>query len=415
MASRPAQPPAGRLGAAAWSDRNRSRSRRLDPALLEEARRNSEAASQDTGFLFSLADEIARTRAPELCRGHRTLVTVMPGFKNTRRRGERPASDVPRPCVVLVVRRKRDLACDHPDRLPSYLVTYAKRKGRRMAFAIPTDVQDAGEHRHMRTHAASEMWAQRPGFSQSFGHFAALVRCNGDPSTYMLSAMHVVSPNIDTQTFAPLQLDLLPMDEFHVPVEGPLLANGQSFGGMLMPDSGNGEIVSFDVQLARVDDAQLAGVLAKCPLRGLDEAHAIAMNAVDLAAMTGQANRFELLRADNNPLNPAEGPVLLSLSASPPEFDLPYDFGEGTREVQLNVLQKELLRFDAITDVVPRGGDSGSAIVFRQNIDGRVTLVAMHIAGDGNGASLAIPAWRLFNTSLWAMPPQGALSIVDPG
>lgn len=415
MASRSSGIAGSSLSRGAWADRSRDRSLQLDVALLEEARRNSDAASQDTGFLFALADEIARTRAPELSRAHHALVAVMPGFKNTRARADRPAAAVARPCVVLVVRRKRDLADADPRRLPTWLVTFAEREGRRLPFALSTDVQDAAEHRGLRTHAASELWTQRAGFARNFGHFAALVQPDGDPSVYILSAMHVLSPDMNAEASVPLSLDLLPVDPAGQALAQPPMATGESFGGRLVPDFGNGAVVSLDLQLARIDAARLAQIVASCPLRGLDPSHSIAIDAVDLAAMAGQSNRFMLLRADNNPFGSADGAVLLFLSASAPDGDLTYDFAQGAEEVGLNVFQRGLLRFDAITLAVPRRGDSGSAIVFRNEANGLLTLVAMHIAGDGKGASLAIPAWTLFNTSEWDSAPVGALALIDAG
>ena len=415
MADRAMRRPSGHLLPGAWADRSRDRIRHVDPALLAQARRNSEEASHDTGFLFSLADEVARTRAAELARGHRTLVNVMPGFKNTRPRGGRPAAVAAHPCVVLVVRRKRGLADDDRQRLPDWLVTYADRDGTRRPYAIPTDVQDASEHRGFRTHHSGELWAQRSGFDRSFGHYAALVQPEGDATVYLMSAMHVLSPDLDAAAPSPFALDLLPVDPSGHPLAQPRVATGEVFGGRLVPDPGDGSIVSLDVQLARVEDDQLTRMTSMCPLRGLDAAHGIAMDAADLAEFAGQANRFELLRADNNPFGSPPGPVLLALSASTPAADLPYDFARDGGEVSLDVVHHGLLRFDAITPAIPRGGDSGSAIVFRNEADGRLTLVGMHIAGDGKGASLAIPAWLLFDTSGWDAAPAGALALIDPG
>jgi hypothetical protein len=404
-----------RRQSALWSDRSRERAHRLDSRLLDEARRNSAAVAHDVGFLFMLAMEIARVRGSELARAYPALVAAMAGFKNTRERRGRPAQAAALPCVVLVVRRKRAMPGDHPGRLPAWLITYADHGGRRLPFAVMTDVQDASEHRGLRPHSNSELWTQRPGFDRNYGHFSALVQVEGKPSTYLLSAMHVLSPDQDEAAPQAFQLDVLPVDASGHALPRPRLATGHRYGGRLMPDPGNGAIVSLDVQLALLDASQVDELMAVCPLRALDPAHATAEDPTDLARMAGQSNRFELLRADNNQFGCPAGTVELMLSAAPTDGDLPYDFAQGAIQEAPLVHQLGLLRFDAIDpNAVPRPGDSGSAIVFRDQATGLLTLVAMHIAGDGQGASLAIPAWTLFDISAWNHPPPGALTLVQP-
>jgi len=384
--------------------------------LLDQARRNAEEAASDPGFLFALADEVARTRRAELVRAYRAVVGVMPGFGNTRATSRRPAADDARPCVIFVVRRKRAMPSGHAQHLPRWLVTYADRGGRRLPFALPTDVQDAREHNASRLHADSELSTQRHGFRASYGHFAALVQVDGDASTYMMSAMHVLSPDPDAAMARPQALAVLPVDVTgHVLATQPPLAIGQPLGGRLVPDAGDGQEPSFDVQLARVEDSQLDAVESLCPLRGIHPTQASAADASDLACLAARSNRFELLRADNNRFGAPAGTIVLRWSGVYPDQDMPSDFGENLAEVERFIFQRDLLRFDAVDgSPAPMPGDSGSAIV-RRGEEGRVTLVAMHIAGDRQGASIAIPAWSLFDTKLWTFPPAAALSLLDPG
>ena len=67
----------------------------------------------------------------------------------------------------------------------------------------------------------------------------------------------------------------------------------------------------------------------------------------------------------------------------------------------------ELIAFRATGLAKPLGSDSGSPIVVRHS-DGTMTMAAMHIGGDDQGLSWAIPAGLLLNLSNWLQFPAGA-------
>lgn len=392
---------------AAWSQRTERRSLALDPALLREARANTRAVRDDVAFLATLAREITLTRGPELTLAFRSLVWVLPGFRTRRgARGRRVTSEL---CIVFVVRRKRPLAAGAPQHLPRWLVTFAEHAGVRKPFALPTDVQEATDYHQARAHGDSGVWVQRPGWIAKPGHFAALVALDsgGTRRTCLLSAQHVFSPFADGDALrVEGGLDVQPLDAAGAPAAAARLAVGLAAGGLLRGDE-RPDRPSFDVQLAEVDAAALARVRAIVPLRRLAPGQPWLRTLAELLK-ADQDGWFHLLTPDNHPGAPGRGALrmtLLSLPTAPVSFA--YDLRSGGQAVERQVYHAELLAFSAVDAGKPLPGDSGSPIVVR-HADGTMTLAAMHIGGDGQGLSWAIPAWQLFDLARWAQHPAGA-------
>lgn len=372
----------------------RAQALRMDEALLAEARTNTEAAAKDVAFLFGLAREICLTRAPELLGAHRDVVSLAPGF---RQRGDGASwsvtSDV---CIVLVVREKRALPADSPARLPRWLVTFADRGAGRVPFAMPIDVQDSGSYHRSVPHGDRRVSVHHAGHAMpERGSFACLVRLSepGGVRDCLLSAQHVFSPSPDGDTGA--VFGGLEVKEF---VTGSTLARTLEVGGLIDGDEASTQ-PSFDVQLAEILDP--AAVARLAALGRFDPVHPWVRSVEELLILD-RDHWFELL-------SPREGvgSIRVTVSVTPHlPVPLPYELAGTPRNVVRTLYQTELIGFEAIDAQGSRPGDSGSPIVL-VGADGRMTLVAMHIAGD-DGLAWAIPAWRLFDLSNWLPLPAGA-------
>lgn len=372
----------------------RAQALRTDDALLSEARANSEAASQDVAFLFGLAREICRTRAPELLGANRDVVTLAPGF---RQRGTGAARAVTSEvCIVLVVREKRALPVESPARLPSWLVTFADRGAVRLPFAIPIDVQDSRSYHRSVPHGDRRVSVMHTGHAlPERGSFACLVRLSepGGARDCLLSAQHVFSPSPDGNSgtvFGGLRVNESATEA--------VLARTLDVGGLINGDQ-NSMRPSFDVQLAEILDAPAVARLAA--LGRFDPDHPWVRSIEELLILD-RDHWFELL-------SPREGigAIRLTVSTTPHlAVPLPYELAGSPRNVVRTVYQDALIGFQAIDDQGSQPGDSGSPVVVMRG-DGRMTLAAMHVAG-ADGLAWAIPAWRLFDLSLWGPLPAGS-------
>ena len=390
----------------AWSSRAEQHALAVPAALLREARYNTRQIVTDPGLLATLAREVALTRGQELTLAYRNLVSVIPGFR--KKQGARRARITSELCVVFVVRQKGNVADDHPQCLPRWLVTFADHEGVRKPFALPTDVQCAEDFRLARAHSASAVWVKNGDWPPASGNFACLVslRHPGGTQTCMLSAQHVLTPFADGDALQVASGQaVLPVDDSGARASAPGLAHSLPFGGLLRGDQ-RPDRHSFDVQLAALDGDGSAA-RQRVALRRLHATQPWVRTMAELQ----QLNRdewFYLLTPDNHQVLPNRGALRMTLSAMPVlPVPIPYALAGDSRAQNKMIYHAELLRFDAMDSKLPVPGDSGSPIVVRRD-DGSMTLVAMHIGGDGLGLSWAIPAWRLFDLNNWSQYPAGA-------
>ena len=424
-----------------WARATERRTLSQADGLLREARANTRRVLGDPAFLAQLAAELAASRGAELTRVYRNLVWVLPGFRKcaVRPRGNR-ALDAPgaaaagRPrtrvtdevCVVFVVRRKGSVADGAVQHLPRWLITYAEhggntnhgegssrdgdRRRQRLPFALRTDVQDMADYHGVRAHTASAVWVQNGNASPN-GSFVGLVRLvqqGQAATTCLLSAMHVLTPFPPQHSpMNPGGLPVKPLGLDGKQASTPLLATSLALCGELRSDAR----YSFDAQLAECND--LAAARACVPLRRWHAAQPHARHLADVLALKASGS-FYLLTPDNHSVQPGRGALRMRLTTMPfaqVQQAIPYLFAAGASSRTIDVFHVELLSFECVSQVdpakVPIGGDSGSPIVALRD-DNSMTLVAMHIAGNGKGLSWGIPAWALFKPSNWAQCPIGA-------
>lgn len=373
--------------------------------LLKVARANSRAAADDSAFLARLATEIALTRGPELTLAYRNVISVQAGFRKQKRNGRRRVRG--EPCVVFIVKTKRQLAPDNPQCLPRWLLTYSQWNGERRLFAVGTDVQAASEFSHVRAHAASGVWAHNAPYPPANGSFACLVRLDTTSRSdlCLLSALHVFTPFPDGESLQVTGgLDVLPLGAAGTQEAAPLLSVTLPVGGVLRSDQRE-ERPSFDVQLALVDPA--AGIGSRVALRRFHPQRPFVRSMQELLLLD-KSKWFHLLPPANNVNGPGRGPLRMTLATFPPRaLPIAYQFAGKPYVVERDVYHEELLGFECMDAVArPIPGDSGSPVVARWS-DGTMTLVGMHIAGDDSCQSWAIPAWRLMDADNWWQFPSG--------
>lgn len=399
--------PAKALSRSEWSRRTESQSLVQRPELLRQACANTRHEAGDVAFIVELAQEIALTRGAELTLAYRNLIWVMPGFRKKQRAGRaRVTSEV---CVVFVVRHKGGVAAGDAQHLPGWLITFADHNGERKPYALPTDVQDAADYHGAKAHSDSAVWVKNGAWPPANGSFTCLVKVSHDSGGQIcvLSAQHVLTPFADGDSLQIADgLSLLPLDGSGKQVASPRLGISLPYGGVLRGDE-RPDRPSFDVQLAAIDDENDKAVRQRAWLRRFHVAQPWIRSMAELLAVD-KDGWFHLLTPDNHGSEPGRGAIRLTLGAMPTSpVGIPYRMAGDPIAVDKTVFHAELLRFDAVDSKVPVSGDSGSPIVARR-AGGTMTLVAMHIGGDGQGLSWAIPAWRLFDIDNWWQYPAGA-------
>lgn len=399
---------------ARWESRTETASLQLSKPLLTEARANTRLVARDVVFLSTLAREIALSRGPELTLAYRNLVWVVPGYrrKTVKPRAKSIAAPSAPPrtrisdevCIVFVVRRKGSVEADSAQHLPRWLIHFADHQGSRKPFAIPTDVQDSGDFHSAVPQGNSAVEVKHEGWTSN-GHFAGLVQVDHAAGTDLcvLSALHVLTPHPSALVLATgPQVDLRAGSSAE-PKVAPF-AWTRNWGGQLRADQ-NRDKPSFDVQLARVEDESAAR--ARNPLRKLHPDMPWVGSMAELELLD-QKGYFYLLTPDNHPTEPGRGEIRLTLRIKPATaMPIPYLLADSAQAC--DVFHEELLYLETTSanGPAPIKGDSGSAIVARDGND-LLTLVGMHIGGDGVRLSFAIPAWRLFNLDNWLNYPGGA-------
>jgi hypothetical protein len=252
------------------------------------------------------------------------------------------------------------------------------------------------------------VWVKNGEWPPASGSFTCLVslrHANGE-QTCMMSAQHVLTPFADGDSLQlGAGLTVLPLATGGRRAASPLLAVSLPFGGVLRGDE-RPDRPSFDVQLAALE-GDGGEVRRRTALQRLDDAQPWVRTMDELLALD-RDGWFHLLTPDNHETQPGRGALRMTLSAMPTTpVPIPYALAGDPKAQSRMIYHAELLRFDAMDSKLPIPGDSGSPIVVRRD-DGSMTLVAMHIGGDGFGLSWAIPAWRLFDLANWSEFPDAA-------
>jgi hypothetical protein len=395
-----------------WSRRTESASLALPAALVAQARKNSRQHG-DAALLAMLAHEIAATRGPELTLAYRNVVAVAAGF---RQRGEGAARRMTaEPCVIFIVRRKwtRDeVGMPHQQALPRWLVAYAERDGERRPFAVATDVQPEAGFGAPRAHGGA-VWAQRANLPRAAGALACAVDLHTAQGTQrcVLSALHVLTPRPDLLSPGPQRkLPILPFDATGGWLHAPTLATSLRIGGRLRPEE-DPAFPSFDVQLASADLPHALRDVVGAPR--LHAGVPFVRSFEQLVSLAAPPARLALVVPANHPTAPGRPPIRLRLSALlPAPFAIEYGVCRGESRTTAWIFHEGLLKLDPDGAPAPVPGDSGSPVVLSRP-DGSATLVGLHI-GKADGASLAIPAWQLFDLArYWTHPPGATLEPVS--
>jgi hypothetical protein len=256
-------------------------------------------------------------------------------------------------------------------------------------------------------HADSSIWVQRSPWPCVPGTFTCLVilEHGGDRRVCLLSAQHVLSPYADADGAG---VDggwpLYPCAADGTAQSSPTLGRTLAIGGLLQGDNSMNTL-SFDAQLAEPDERMIPLV----PLRRFHPGHPWVKTPTELEELRDQDPRqFRLLTPDNCAVQRGAVPLeFVAMPAVDKVVSISYRLSRDGEAIQSNVRQNQLVVFKAESKTLARGGDSGAPVVV-MHADGSMTLVAMHIAGNELGTTWAIPAWRLFDPSSWAVWPTGA-------
>lgn len=364
---------------------------------------------------IQLATEAAQTRGAELTRAFDNLVMVASGMKvSTNRRGAETVRA--QPCIIFVVRRKwkagvaARTAARARQTLPRQLLAWTdapRAPGQRALVAIPTDVQPQTWFSGARTHGMSSVDvddATAPGSSGTIGCAVRVERKSGPALSFMLSAMHVFSPDPAADVSATRTGLVLRQSP-----GGPVLGRTDASSGQIRADGA----LSFDVQLAAIDDLPLVRA-ALADLR-LSPSDPYIRGPASFAELSTRI--FEIVAPVNQPKAPQpHGPMrAVFRSFIEPAWSLDYRVRTANGTMWVAVHHRQLLQFAVLDLPGPLAGDSGSAIV-TTHPDGGRTLAGLYIGGPpGGGFAYAIPAWHLTRLQDWVRKPAGATAIEPAG
>lgn len=373
-------------------------------------------ALTDVALRMALAREVVSARSAELTLAYRNVVAVVAGYK-ARRDGHGAEYLMPEPCVVFVVRRKWTAAQTAATRagsggtaqhLPDRLLTWGPAPGgpaQRVLYAVPTDVQASERFAGAHVQSASCIRLHNAQFPLP-GTLTCGMQVQGSATPPLaLSAMHVLSP-------VPPQSTPVDQTTFSDARDGPATrGTATAWGGHL--DRGNG--TAFDAQLARVGDA----AWFNAAFAGWKLSPAMPyVSAPDVFDTLARDRSFRILVADNHPdIGSARALVAAQFTAYVgPAFTIAYEFwvAGGLSRVALRHAELLLLTVDPASEP-PISGDSGSAVLCT-GLDGQTTLAGMYIACGKNDAAgirqaYLLPAWQLFDPSLWSDLPAGTVSL----
>lgn len=380
----------------------------MDPA--SQALRKAEAAVRFDALpqaaQMALARKIVQTRARELVLAYDGVTMVTAGFR-LRRDGDSTPFVYSQPCVILGVERKwaddggTGEAESH--RIPRRLLAYGAWRGKRVLYAVQTDVQPQHWFHGGVARAASAVRVQSddPQYTGN-GTIAcvACVRMTGGTTGFGLSALHVLSPAPELDLPAPAA-----GAPFHLVGCGIEGGTSAGWGGRLCKAA-----PSFDAQLADLGDGAWLGTAFAGLSLSPSRAHLRSREEFDALA----AQRRFLILAPGNHANYAAAPrdpmVAQFPSYVPCDVPIGYKVRAGGVFTVMPIRHPELLMLEVMADSpAPEPGDSGSAVITWRT-DGTMTVAGMFIASkDGNEARtvFVLPSWQLFNIGNWSALPPG--------
>jgi hypothetical protein len=337
------------------------------------------------GQQFELAGEIAETRGRELCLAYRNLISVGSGYKVRRSGPWGKAKLVRIPCVVFVVSRKWRTPGRKGDvqRLPKDLLTYGTIGGKRIRFAVPTDVKPVSWYGKPKPRSYAGVVLRQPPTRPVIGAMTCAIRRSDNANrSYALSCRHVFSMSLESNPEA---------ERVEVrTAEGSLLVGKTTAirGGFVKSPE-----YSFDAQLAEIHDVEAF----KKGFGGLrfDSKPNIAMSRDDLPK-SGFYIVTPRKDADNRRLR-----IWVDYEGTNP-FGFSYPLAKG----EMMIVHEELI-FTRASEIL-ENGDSGSPAV--TNLTGGKFL-GMYIGGD-DGRAFIIPAWQLLQPWNYGLSPALSLSLV---
>lgn len=361
------------------------RSQLADAARIDQAAQRFKALS--LAEQMALARRLCETRQQDYTRMIGSAVAMHAGFK--RRCAEDGHEYIHRQaCVVFVVRGKWSATGQAPDeaqRVPAHLLTtWVNPVGEAVLVAVPTDVQAQERFGNIEAQAASgiEVFSQ---IGKDFGVATCLVKCGA--LHYVLAPLHVMSPGSAAPAGA---TEMRPAPSATEATQSTQPALVSTAHGGRLADSAE---ASFDVQWAKVNNLpRLRSMLAP-------QAWSSDMPWVDgpaaLHQLIEEGAMLFILLPDNHPKSmQIRGPAEVRLSHDESSFDINY---------LVNGIKRRLphlaMEFQLEAGRSTMAGDSGSPVV-AVLIDGSLSLVGMHIAGNPDfGTSYVMPAWRLMSAS----------------
>ena len=309
---------------------------------------------------MTLAKELVETRAAELCRAYKNVVSVSYGYRLRRRKDTDKPRVVRTPCVIFIVDKKWPAGEGNSDELiPRFLYIYAMVRGERRLCGIPTDVDEASNFSKIEPTAIQGIEvATETGGAIEPGSLACVIQRSSQPeATYMISCRHVFSLS---ETLHPEQR------RSTVRLRNSRRALGTTLRvtGTLQDEPS----FSFDAQLAEMTDA---GALRA------------ALNGVRFADYARSPDDFPPEYWILTPHGPVKAHFVQIIS---PSLPLSYHRAGITR-----VVHEELVVSHFATAERTVRGDSGSPIA---TTPAGGVLLGMHIAGSDQ-RTYAIPAWQL--------------------
>jgi hypothetical protein len=359
---------------------------------------------------MALVRELVDTRARELKLAYRSVTLVTAGFRSQRDAQEATQLHA-QACVILGVDRKwvDDGSAAEPadQRIPRRLLAYGNHKGRRVLYAVPTDVQPQRWYHgaHARAASAIRVEADDPQYTSN-GTMAcvARVRIGGTTKGFGLSAMHVLSP-------AP-ELDLpAPSSGAPFTVVGSAGVDGASapWGGQLCSGT-----LSFDAQMADISSGSWLGAAFAGLTLSATRPHIRSREEFDALAAK---NRFLILAPDNHASHqgaPRGAMVAQFRSYLPHDVPIDYKCRVAGMFTVMSLTHAELVMLEVTEDSpAPEAGDSGAAVITWRP-DGSLMLAGMFIAskdGDESRTTFMLPSWQLMDTGNWRTLPPGTTRI----
>jgi hypothetical protein len=356
---------------------------------------------------MALVRELVRTRGHELERAYDSVMLVTAGFRSRREGGVTPFVH-PEPCVVFGVDRKwhaRDE--DAAQRIPHRIPTQGTAHGRRVHYAVPTDVQPARWFHGgvARSASAVRVEGDEPDFVAN-GTITCVVRvqtADGEQG-FGLSALHVLSP--------------APVLDAPEPAAGApfsLVGSGVEAGASVRWGGGLFDAAaSFDAQLADIGGGAWLG--AAFAGLSLSPAHPSILDREEFDGLAAM-RRFLILAPENHAAHagaPRAPMVAQFRGYVPGHVPIDYPVRAGGVFTFMPITHTELLLFEVIGDApAPEPGDSGAAVL-TWRADGALTLAGMFIAsmnGDDARTVFVLPSWQLFDLENWRALPTGSTRI----